>query len=1128
MSRSNLLINNFNTGEVSELIESRSDLSKYAAACKTLENALPLVEGGAKKMPGTYFAGPTANGGSQFTGSIAGTILAVTEIDYGYPQPGQFLIGSGMAPNTVQIVSFFEAYFSGFTTGTTLVVVVMLGGTLAVGQTVSGAGIAPGTVITAFGSGTGGVGTYVISISQTVGTEDMTTVGRSATGLGFYLLNVSTSIASETMRTESSGKSRLAAFQFSTVQGAILEFSAGIVRIWEGASQGSWSLGLALQAPNQAAYNPATAYLTNDAALVGPTAVLAPNPPPTLTDGILYISAPYGTTNASTVPLSTQINSTDTLQVMTFGTSPNQGILIVLANTTPAHNAASLIQTALRAIGSLNSPSNNFVDLSAWTVTPDPVYFATPWISVLASNFGWVNLNSIVQAVAANQNDEFPFVATNLFPLNLELNTAFWEEFDASTEPPIQLATPYQEADLFALDCSTQSADVLWIFHPSYPPAVIERLTANSWAYSLSLPGQQPGESPYRGTTDVVKTGYSALGQNISLISQSSPCVVVLASSVGSQPFINGSRIYINTCAGLVELNEGEFLVSGIAYGSVSVTVIDSTGTSSVITATGWHMNLQDPTSFATIDSSSYLQYSGGGFAVQVVPLFNSAGNYPACGTLYQERLTVGGMLNNPTQLNGSVQGDYPDFITDPNEDDFAFQFTLVSNQVNQLLNMIGTPNALMIGTSGGVWVVSSANGSSLSQTNVNASQQSTIGVSSLQPQLVNGSAVFVSRSARIVTFMTYSFATNQWDNTDLTRLNRNITVGDSSEASGIAQTAFQVEPYPIFWAVRNDGQLIGLVFNTQDQVYAWFRVNMLPGGGVIESVAVISGQNQEDQLVVVVKRTVDGLTRRYVEYFMPQELFHQLSNAFFVHSGLQFQGVGPFAITNITNTNPAVVTAPGHTLQNGQSIAIANVLGMTQANTNPLTAWTVAGVSGDTLQLSGIDSSSWGFYTSGGTVEQVTNQLTGMSYLLGQTVVAIGDEQVIFEGLVSSDTVAFGSYANQVTIGLPFQTTIQPMNPIIGTPQATSKGKKQKFSRVTLSMYESVGGKVGTDASHLHAISYGQNSIGNPPKLFTGNVTRDLDGDWTDEDTILIVQSDPYPFTLRGVVPRLSVAEEG
>jgi hypothetical protein len=1053
----NVLINSLNTGEVSGLVSDRSDLAKYGSACKKLENFVPLVEGGAKKMPGTYFAGTTANGGAMFTASIAGTTMTVTAVNYGVLQ---------------------------------------------VGQTIVAPGVASGTTISAYVIGTGGVGNYTITPTQTV--------------------------SSETMQTASNGMSRLVPFQFSTNQGAILEFSAGIARVWEGATEGSWSLGLALQnPPSSISYNPTTAYVTGNTVLIGQFTQFYRS-----LNGSLYIAAPYGQNNAYTAPITLSSNSSDSLSVTAVGVSPSQGINIAFANSTASKNAASLIQAAIRAIGSLNSPTNNFIDLTSWTVTPDNIYYANPWVSTPGDVPKYMSDNNYVgQCISSNQNDKFP-LGFNTFasPANVVWNSAYWEP-SSILEPAIELVVPYLEDDLFALDCSTQSADVLWIFHPNYPPGMIERLSANSWQYSLTLPGQQSGEPAYRGTLDVVKTGYSALGQNITLISQANPCVVVLASSSASQPFLDGSRIYINECSGLVSLNEGEFLVSGMAYGSVGISVTDSAGVITTVTGIGWYFTPQDPNTGASIDSSSYQQYTGGGFAVQVVAMFAATGDYPACGALYQERLMVGGSNNNPTQLNGSVEDDYPDFICDPNANDYAVQYTLVSNQVNQLLNMVGTPNALVIGTSGGIWIVAGSNSSALSQTDVTASQQSSGGVSSLQPQVVNGSAIFVSRSARIVTFLAYNFVTNQWDNTDLTRLNRNITIGPSAAMSGIAQTAFQMEPYPIYWAVRNDGQLIGLVFNTQDQVYAWFRVNM--GAGLIESVAVISGQNQEDQIVVVVNRTINGVTQRYVEYFMPQELFGQLSNAFFVNCGLQWQGVGPFNITGITNAVPAVVTAPGHTLVNGQTVAIASVLGMTQVNTNPLQAWTVANVSGDTFQLQGSDSTAWGAYTGGGTVEQVTNQVTGMSYLMGQKVTAVGDEAVIFTGIVTADAVVFGSYANQIAIGLPYSSTIEPMNPVLGDQKNTSKSKRQKFTRVNLSMFESVGGMVGTDASHLYNIDYTQgtpNPIppGSPATLFTGNVINDLDAEWTDEGTIHIVHSDPFPYTLRSVTPRLSVAEEG
>ena len=1049
--------NSFNAGEVSELISGfRDDIRNYSSSCRILENAVPLVEGGAKKMPGTYFAGATANGGAMFTASIIGTTMTVTEVNYGVIQ---------------------------------------------VGQTIVAPGVSSGATVSAYGTGTGGTGNYTITPTQTVASEQMQTAGN--------------------------GKSRLVPFQFSTIQGAILEFSDGIVRVWEGASQGSWSLGLAQQVPASLDFDPSTAYVTGNVVKIGPTIFFSNHGAPA---GTLAIASPYGTTNFPGAYIGT--NTSDSLSVTVYGTSPNQNIGILLANATPSHNAANLIQAAIRALGSLNSSGNNYIDLSAWTVTPDTNYYATPWIT--SPNIqDLVNFNWVGECILANQNNEFPLIDGGRG--DAYWNSTYWEEFNQSNEPPIEIVTPYLESDLFELDCSTQSADVLWVFHPNYPPAVIERLSENLWEYSLSLPGQQPGEPSYRGTLDVVKTGYSALGQNISLISQANPCTVVLASASSTRPFSVGDRIYINLGAGLVELNQGEFLVASIVYGSVSIPVVDSSGNASTVTATGWYMTLTDPNTGTMIDSTSYLQYQGGAFAVKVVPMFAAAGDYPTCGTLYQERLCVGGTNNNPTQINGSVEDDYPDFISDPNADDYAIQYRLASNQVNQLLNMIGTPNALLVGTSGGVWVIQGSNGSSssLSQTNVSAVIQSSQGVSALQPQLVNGSAIFVSRSTRIVTFLLYDFATNAWQNIDLTRLNRSITLGFSDSLSGIAQTAFQMEPYPMFWAVRNDGQLIGLVFNTQDQVFGWFRINMIPEGGYIESVAVITGSGQEDQVIIVVRRTINGITQRYVEYFMPQELFGQLSNAFFVHSGQQLQGAGPFGITGITNANPPVVTAPGHTLTNGMTIQITQVNGMVSAtgqsiNQDATEAYTIARVFGNAFELQGMDTSTWTPYVSGGAVSQVFNQLTGVSYLIGNTVTAVGDGAVILQPTeVTSDEITFPYYANLVTIGIPYDTTIQPTNPVLSSQGATTRGMPQKLNRVTLSLYQSMGGQYGTDLNHLYNITYGPGTKSKTPQMCTAEFTRDMDCDWSEESTFIVKQSDPLPFTLRGIVFRMSASQD-
>ena len=46
---------NFNSGELSPIIDARADITKYAAGCRILENFIPLVYGPATRRPGTQY-----------------------------------------------------------------------------------------------------------------------------------------------------------------------------------------------------------------------------------------------------------------------------------------------------------------------------------------------------------------------------------------------------------------------------------------------------------------------------------------------------------------------------------------------------------------------------------------------------------------------------------------------------------------------------------------------------------------------------------------------------------------------------------------------------------------------------------------------------------------------------------------------------------------------------------------------------------------------------------------------------------------------------------------------------------------------------------------------------------------
>lgn len=85
-------------------------------------------------------------------------------------------------------------------------------------------------------------------------------------------------------------------------------------------------------------------------------------------------------------------------------------------------------------------------------------------------------------------------------------------------------------------------------------------------------------------------------------------------------------------------------------------------------------------------------------------------------------------------------------------------------------------------------------------------------------------------------------------------------------------------------------------------------------------------------------------------------------------------------SITGATQANPCVITSASHGLKNGMQVTIKDVLGMVELNDRN---YTVAGAATDTFQLSGVDSTAYTAYTSGGTWEVIfgDNNELGIPY---------------------------------------------------------------------------------------------------------------------------------------------------
>ena len=140
---------------------------------------------------------------ASFNASIIGQLNTSTG-RVGLTDNGQNVyIVDGAYRYTWRISTPATAVFTGSISGTTLTVDSVSSGTLAVGQVVFGLGVTQETIITALGTGTGGIGNYTVNISQSIAIESMNTAAAAAIVTG----SISSGVNSVTITNQGSGYS---------------------------------------------------------------------------------------------------------------------------------------------------------------------------------------------------------------------------------------------------------------------------------------------------------------------------------------------------------------------------------------------------------------------------------------------------------------------------------------------------------------------------------------------------------------------------------------------------------------------------------------------------------------------------------------------------------------------------------------------------------------------------------------------------------------------------------------------------------------------------------------------------------------------------------------------------------
>ena len=247
---------------------------------------------------------------------------------------------------------------------------------------------------------------------------------------------------------------------------------------------------------------------------------------------------------------------------------------------------------------------------------------------------------------------------------------------------------------------------------------------------------------------------------------------------------------------------------------------------------------------------------------------------HPSCGSFFERRLCAAGTETDQQTVWTSQSDDFENFKAGTNDSD-GIAYTIASEQNNKIL-WLTSQSRLGIGTNGGEFVMAASTlDEPITPTNVKVTRQSTYGSSNEQSVAINDSTLFLQRNSKKIREFTYSFEKDGYVAEDMTILAGHIT------GSGVTDMATQQSPNTILWCIREDGELLGFTYERNNNVTAWHRHVF---DGTAESEAVIPGET-EDELWLIVNRTVDGSTARYIERMLVKNM-QDTGNNYFVDCG--------------------------------------------------------------------------------------------------------------------------------------------------------------------------------------------------------------------------------------------------
>jgi hypothetical protein len=702
----------------------------------------------------------------------------------------------------------------------------------------------------------------------------------------------------------------------------------------------------------------------------------------------------------------------------------------------------------------------NFIPLVQGGITSRPgTYFAA----------------KVKNSAKATRIIRFEFSTTQAYVIEIgDLYMRFFKneaQIESSPGVPYEVVTPYAAADTFQLKFA-QSADVLYIAHPTYAPATLSRVSDTNWSLDAYVSTWGPFLEENLDPTYLIKASAST-GVGITLTASGTGNTPFTASHVGalwsfrellassynkwvtatsysSNAYVHYSGRLYQTSAGGTSGTRPPIHESGtesdgtvswtfvrIDRGYVRITAFTS---STVVTATVLQ-RLPD----SALAGSGIFRWSEGAWS--------PARGYPGAVIFYEDRLSWAGSLHKPQTIWMSVSSEYTNFTSvEPDgtvADDNALILTLNADDVNAIRWLADEERALLAGTVGGDWTIRpSSQSEALTPTNVLAKRSTGYGTANIQALRAGRATVYVQKSGRKLRELAYVYEIDGFRAPDMTVISEHIT------QSGIKDMAFQQEPQSIIWCTRNDGVLVGLTYEREQKVIGWHRHELGGTDVSVESVAAIPAPaGDRDQLWLVVKRIINGAEVRTIEFLQP--LFEhgvtEQEDAFFVDCGMTYDG-------------------------------------------------------------------------------SAATTITGLDHLEGETVAILADGATHPDRVVSAGAITLARSASVVQVGLQYYRDLRTLPIDAGSQDGTSQAKTKRIHRVALRLLSTLGITHGPRFDSLTRVVFRTSSddSGVAPPLYSGDVSFTWEGGYETEGYVCLRCDQPLPCTILAIYPQLVTQDRG